>query len=253
MQWQQYLLVIFAAAAAGFVNALAGGGTLISFPALVAAGLPAVAANITNTIALCPGYLGGTLAQWKDLREQKQKLYYYLPAAAVGGVLGGVLLVNTGEKLFRSLIPFLILLASLLLASSDIVRGWLNRKKREGEPEKPGILGSIPVGIAAIYGGYFGAGLSVIVLAVLGITSSESLTKLNAVKQSISLVVNVAAAIFFLFSGQVNWPVAILMAVAALLGGMLGGRFAGQIKPATLRWIIVVIGVVVSIIYFIRG
>jgi len=105
--------------AAGFVNALAGGGTLISFPALVAAGIPAVAAVVTNTVALMPGYLGATIAQFKDLKGQCQRLWLYLPA----GVIGGLLLLNSGEKLFRSLVPFLILLASLLLAVSDTLRG----------------------------------------------------------------------------------------------------------------------------------
>jgi uncharacterized membrane protein YfcA len=113
--------------AAGFVNALAGGGTLISFPALVAAGIPAVAANVTHTVALVPGYLGATIAQSKDLKGQHQRLWLYLPAV----VIGGLLLLNSGEKLFRSLVPFLILLASLLLAVSDTLRGWLLRRQNK--------------------------------------------------------------------------------------------------------------------------
>jgi uncharacterized protein len=254
MEWYQYLLVMVAALGAGFVNALAGGGTLISFPALVAIGLPAVAANITNTVALVPGYLGATFAQAKDLREQKTRLYYFVPAAVIGGVVGGILLLNTGERLFRSLVPFLILLASLLLAVSDWVRAWLNRQSGgDRSSARSAALAALSVGIAAIYGGYFGAGLSVIVLAVLGITLNDSLTKLNALKQAISFSVNIAAAIFFVFSGQVVWPVALVMAVSALVGGMLGGRLAGRIKPSTLRWVVVAIGILISIIYFIRG
>lgn len=253
MEWYQYLLVALSALGAGFVNALAGGGTLISFPVLVAVGLPAVAANITNTVALVPGYLGATLAQAKDLREQKTRLLYFIPAGVIGGVIGGILLLNTGERLFRSLVPFLILLASLLLAVSDRVRGWLNRQSRGGMSSTRAVaLAALPVGLAAIYGGYFGAGLSVIILAVLGITLTDSLTRLNALKQIISFSVNIAAAIFFVFSGQVVWSVALVMAVSALIGGMLGGRVAGRVKPATLRWVVVGIGVVVSIIYFIR-
>jgi uncharacterized protein len=240
MEWYQYLLVIVAAAAAGFVNALAGGGTLISFPALVAVGIPAVAANVTNTVALVPGYLGATFAQAKDLKDQKTRLYYLVPAAVVGGVIGGILLLNTGEKLFRSLIPYLILLASLLLAVSDPVRNWLNRHSTDGKP-------------ASHSPAYFGAGLSIIVLAVLGITLNDSLTRLNAVKQAISFSVNVAAAIFFLFSGKVVWPVALIMMVSALLGGVVGGKLAGRVKPATLRWLVVGIGVIISIVYFIKG
>lgn len=253
MDWYQYLFVGLGAAAAGFINALAGGGTLISFPILTAVGIPAVAANITNTVALCPGYFGATLAQWKELVAQKERALLYLPAAALGGIAGGLLLLNTGEKLFRDLIPFLILLASALLAFSDPLRGWLLKRIAQGRSaHHTAALGIPAVALAAVYGGYFGAGLSVIVLAVLGLFLSDSLTRLNALKQAISFSVNIAAAIYFLFSGQVVWLVAAVMAVCALAGGLLGGRLAGKIKPATLRWLVVSIGVIVAVIYFVR-
>src|ERR1043165_8853604 len=112
----QYVLVILAAVGGGLVNALAGGGTLITFPILTAIGIPAVAANVTNTVALCPGYLGAAIAQTNDLRGQERRLWLLLPAGAVGGVTGGILLLNSGERLFRMLVPFLILLAASLLA-----------------------------------------------------------------------------------------------------------------------------------------
>ncbi|MCL4559094.1 MAG: sulfite exporter TauE/SafE family protein [Chloroflexi bacterium] len=253
MEWFNYVLVGLAAMAAGMVNALAGGGTLITFPMLVAMGVPAVAANVTNTVALCPGYLGATLAQFKDLRPQLPRLWFYLPAGVIGGVAGGILLLNTGEKVFEALVPFLILLASGLLAISDPLRSWLSRHTgTAGSSAVMAALGALPIAIAGIYGGYFGAGLSVIVLAVLGLILSDSLTKLNALKQAIALSVNVAAAIFFVFSKNVIWPVAALMAVCALIGGSIGGRIAGRIKPAVLRWVVVVIGVVVAGIYLIR-
>jgi uncharacterized membrane protein YfcA len=111
----------------------------------------------------------------------------------------------------------------------------------------------LPVGLSSIYGGYFGAGLSVIVLSALGVTLEDSLTRLNALKQAVAFTVNVAAAVFFIFSGKVVWSAAIVMAVGALIGGTLGGRLAGRIKPATLRWTVITIGVIISIIYFIRG
>jgi hypothetical protein len=250
----EYLLVGLAAIAAGAVNALAGGGTLITFPMLTFLGVPAVAANVTNTVALCPGYFGGTLAQWNDLRGQKDRLWLIVPASIVGGVLGGFLLLQTGERLFRELVPYLILLAVVLLAVQDPVRAWLTRRLgKEGSGTGLEKLTWLPVGFASIYGGYFGAGLSVIVLSALGLTLEESLTRLNALKQAVAFSVNVAAAIFFLFSGQVLWSAALVMAVGALLGGILGGKLAGYIKPATLRWTVVVIGVIISIIYFVRG
>jgi uncharacterized protein len=249
-----YILAGLAAVAAGMINALAGGGTLITFPVLMALGLPAVTANVTNTVALCPGYLGGTLAQSKDLKDQKRRLWIVLPAGVLGGLVGGILLLKTGEKLFTSLVPFLILLASTLLAIQGPVRKWLTRRQEAGKSKSASeIWVFLPIFIAAIYGGYFGAGLSVIILAVLGVILSDSLTRLNALKQAIAFVANIAAALFFVFSGHVNWMVALVMAVGAMLGGALGGKLAGRIKPTTLRWVVVTIGFTVGIIYLVRN
>ncbi|HET6593984.1 MAG TPA: sulfite exporter TauE/SafE family protein [Anaerolineales bacterium] len=254
MQGSDFVFACLAALAAGAVNALAGGGTLITFPMLTFLGVPAVSANVTSTVALCPGYFGGTIAQWKDLQGQKDRLWLMAPAGVVGGVLGGFLLLQTGERLFRELVPYLILLASALLAIQDPVRAWLTRRLGEGQTgtglEK---LAWLPVGLGSIYGGYFGAGLSVIVLAALGLTLDDSLTRLNALKQAVAFCVNVAAAVFFLFSGQVLWTAALVMALGALVGGMLGGKFASRIKPSILRWTVVLIGVIISMIYFVRG
>ena len=265
----QYLLVALAAVAAGAINALAGGGTLITFPALTAMGIPAVVANVTNTVALLPGYLGATFAQMEEVRSQRRRLWFLLPAAALGGLVGGWLLLRTDEKLFRQLVPFLILLASLLLAAQEPLKRWLAGKRRKsgGGPESsPAPLppstpasstseawAALPVFFAAIYGGYFGAGLSVIVLAVLALVIDDTLTRLNGLKQLVGFVTNLTAALFFVFSGRVIWSVAAVMAVGALIGGALGGRLAGQVPPATLRRVVVVIGVAVAIIYFVRG
>lgn len=253
-----FILVALAAIGAGAINALAGGGTLISFPMLIAVGVPPVSANVTNTVALSPGYLGATFAQWGDLMKQRERLWFMVPASVIGGLIGGVLLLNTGEELFDELVPFLILLASVLLAVQQPMRAWLVRRTmQESTGATAGVatppwLAALFVGIAAIYGGYFGAGLSVIVLAVLGLVLEGTLTELNALKQSISFSVNTAAAIFFVFSGEVNWPAAAVMAVGAIIGGVLGGRLAGRISPTALRWTVVTIGVIVAIIYFVR-
>ena len=248
-----YILLALAAVAAGLVNALAGGGTLITFPMLTGVGISAVAASVTSTVALCPGYLGATLAQSKDLRGQSMRLWLLLPAGAAGGILGGILLLNTGEGVFRALVPFLILLASVLLAIQDPVRAWIQRRTTQsGSGPLSERWAALPVALAAVYGGYFGAGLSVIVLAVIGLTLEDSLTRLNALKQAIAFSVNLAAATYFLFSGHVNWPATSVMAVGALAGGALGGRLAGRIRPSTLRWTVVAIGVVVAAFYFIR-
>lgn len=243
-----------AAVAAGVVNALAGGGTLITFPTLTALGLPAVAANVTNTIALAPGHLGATLAQKRELAGQSARVRRLVPAALLGGLVGGVALLVTTERVFRQLVPLLILLASALLAVQEPVRAWLLRRLARSSPHASHeALAVLPVFAASIYGGYFGAGLSVIVLASLGLLVDDSLTRLNATKQAIGFTANGAAAALFLFSGQVHWAAALVMAGAAIAGGALGGRLAGRVRPATLRLVIVTVGVVVGFVYLVRG
>lgn len=250
----EYVLIGLAAVVAGAINALAGGGTLISFPMLMAVGVPDVSANITNTVSLIPGYLGATLAQRKEIKGQESRLKLLAPIGAVGGLVGGIILLLTDEKLFRELIPFLILFASGLLAVQEPLRRRLLSKQleRSGQTTLSPLMMAIPVFLAAVYGGYFGAGLSVIVLAVLALVFEDNLTRLNGLKQAVSFSTNMAAGIFFLFSGEVVWTAAAIMAVGALAGGALGGRLAGQIKPATLRIIVVAIGVIIAAYYFIR-
>ncbi len=247
MQPLDFALVAAAAFAAGMVNALAGGGTLITFPVMTAVGIPPVMANVTNAVALCPGYFGGTWAQRKDLAGQGARLKLLLPLGALGGVLGAWLLLASGEKLFRTLVPWLILGASALLAAQDPLRRWLIKR---GRPAGDARLGAaLPIASAAVYGGYFGAGLGVVMLATLGLTLDDSLTRLNAVKQALSFVINIAAALFFLGSDQVLWPVVGVMAVAALAGGSLGGRLASVIPAARLRLLVIAIGVGVGLFY----
>ncbi len=250
MSVMDFVWVACAAFAAGMVNALAGGGTLITFPVLTAIGLPAVMANVTNAVALCPGYFGGAWAQRRDLAGQSRRLWILLPLGAVGGMLGAWLLLISGERLFRSLVPWLILLASALLAAQGPLRRWLIA--RGGQISNSPGTAAIPIGIAAVYGGYFGAGLGVVMLATLGVTLEDTLNRLNAVKQVLSCVINLSAALFFLNSNQIHWPVAAVMAVGALLGGSLGGRWARVIAPTRLRYLVVIIGVGVGIFYLLK-
>ncbi|HVM70900.1 MAG TPA: sulfite exporter TauE/SafE family protein [Anaerolineales bacterium] len=248
-----YLIAGAAAISAGLINALAGGGTLITFPTLISIGLSPVVANVTNTIALCPGFLGGTLAQTKDLKGQERRLWLAIPAALLGGLTGGYLLLRTSEKLFANLVPFLIILAASLLAVQNPVRNWLARRQSHAEGRHlPEAWICLPIFLGAIYGGYFGAGLSIIMLAVLGLILNDNLTRLNAVKQVIGFGANIAAALLFVFSGKINWAVGVVMMAGALLGGSFGGRLASRVKPNVLRWIVVTIGFVVGTIYLIK-
>lgn len=243
-----------AALVAGLVNALAGGGTLISFPMLLALGVPPISANVTNTVALVPGYLGGTVAQRADLDRQGRRLRVLMPAAALGGLAGAALLLLTPESVFEVLVPILILAAVGVLALGDAVkRRVAERISRavDGAPEH--LLGpAIGVFAAAIYGGYFGGGLGIIVLAVLGIVLVDTMTRLNALKQSTSLVVNVCAAVFFVFSAHVLWSAAAVMCVGALIGGFSGGRIAHRLPPKALQRVVLAIGVIVAVVYAAR-
>lgn len=243
-----------AALVAGVVNALAGGGTLISFPMLLALGVPPVSANVTNTVALVPGYVGGTLAQRADLSGQGRRLRVLMPAAALGGLAGAALLLLTPERTFELLIPFLILAAVVVLALGDAVkRRVAERISRVAGAGGERLAGpTVGIFLAAIYGGYFGGGLGIIVLAVLGVILIDSLTRLNALKQITSLVVNAFAAAVFVAFGDVVWSVAAVMLVCAVIGGFLGGTLAGRVSARTLQRIVLVLGVVVAVGYAVR-
>ncbi len=248
----QYGFLAIAAVAAGLINALAGGGSLITFPTLMAVGIPPVMANVTNTVALCPGYLGATLAQKKDLHGQQKRIRLLLPSAVIGGIIGGILLLNSSDKVFERLIPFLILLAAALLAFQDTLRSCLQRRQGDKKGNIPEIWAFLPIALASIYGGYFGAGLGVIELAILGLFLKDNLTRLNALKQLLSLVVNVAASWFFLFSHQIYWSAAIVIAIGSLIGGLLGGKLARIISPSYLRWTVVILSIITATVYFLR-
>ncbi len=247
-------LIALAALAGGAANALAGGGTFITFPALTAVGLTDTVANITNTVALSPGYLGGTFAQRADLQGQRRRVWLFVSVGVVGGVTGGLLLVITREHVFRVLVPFLILGASLLLAFQDRLRGRVERMRSNSHTSSGDleVWAIAPVLLASVYGGYFGAGLGIVLLAVIGVGVHDSLVRVNALKQATSLAVNVSAALFFVFSGKVAWPAAGVMAGGALIGGAVGGRFAGRMSDAMLRRIVVTIGLLVSVVFFVR-
>jgi len=247
------VLVFLAAVAAGFINALAGGGTLVTFPVLLAIGIPPVVANVTNTVALVPGTIGGMWSQRKEFQSQYRRLLKLLPVAIVGGVAGGLLILNTSENAFRSLIPYLILLATLLLAVQVKIKNWVVERigHRHNEHHNPLIMLSL-VFMAAIYGGYFGAGLGVILMAVLGYVTDDSLTRLNFLKQALSFSVNLSAAIYFAFSGKVDWMVAFVMVFGSISGGLIGGKLARKLKPELLRWVVVAAGLIAATLFFLK-
>jgi hypothetical protein len=246
-----YVYVALAAIAAGAINAVAGGGSLITFPTLVAVGLSPVTASITNTVALCPGYLGATFAQRRDLAGQGRRAALLLPVGALAGAAGAFLLLHTDERAFDFVVPFLLLFAAVLVGAQERIRRFLfGRDDRSSRAEA---LAMLPVALAGVYGGYFGAGMGVMILAALGIVLADNLLRINALKQTVSLTVNVAAAGVFVFSGRIAWAAAGVMFAGALVGGVAGGRLAARLPQVWLRWLIVVLGLALSGIYFARA
>lgn len=239
-------LVGAAAAAGGAVNAIAGGGSLITFPALLACGVPALLASATNTVAMCPGYLGATWAQRAELAGQGTRALKIVPACALGGAVGAVLLLRTGAATFDVVVPFLLLFAVLLLGFQERIRARLHAVTNNEAFAAP------ITALAAIYGGYFGAGLGVIVLAALAIVIGDSLVRLNALKQLISLAVNVTAAVVFLIIADLDAATVGVMAVASLVGGLIGGAIAARVSAKLLRLFVVTIGSAVALVYFVK-
>jgi uncharacterized membrane protein YfcA len=237
-------LVGVAAGAGGVVNAVAGGGSLLTFPALVACGLPAITASATNTVAMCPGYMGATYSLRSKLVGQGRRASKILPAAAIGGALGAFLLLHTGEAAFDVVVPFLILFAVVLLGFQERIRARIHTLIRSENVAIP------IVGIASIYGGYFGAGLGVIILSALAIVIDDLLVRLNGLKQAISLAVNLTAAIVFLAIAPLDPTVVGVMAVCSLVGGTVGGAIATRVSASVLRATVVTVGLIVSAIYF---
>ncbi|MFY9151259.1 MAG: sulfite exporter TauE/SafE family protein [Prolixibacteraceae bacterium] len=248
------LLIFLAALVAGFINAIAGGGTLITFPALLYLGFTPVVANVTNTMALVPGTIGGMWGQRNDFRSQYSRLLKLLPVAILGGIGGGLLILNTSEKIFASLVPYLILLATLLLASQPLLKKWLVARLGHAHTEHHNpVLMMTLVFFASIYGGYFGAGLGVILMAVLGFVTDDSMNRLNFLKQALAFSINVAAAVYFAFSGKVEWMAALVMIFGSVSGGFIGGKMAEKMKPAILRWIVVTSGIIAAVIFFLKN
>lgn len=240
------LLLAGAGLVAGAVNSVAGGGSLLSFPALLAVGYAAVPANVTNIVALLPGYLGGALAYRAELAGQRARARRMSATSAVGAVAGSALLLASPASLFESLVPFLILAACALLAAQPLLPS--PHPCGEDRRAAPWV-----VGLAAVYGGYFGAALGVMLLAVLGLLTSEDVQRANGLKALLSLVIGVVSAVFLAIFGPVAWGPAAVMAVASLVGGRAGGALARRLSPVVLRWTVVAIGTVLAVIFFARS
>jgi uncharacterized membrane protein YfcA len=234
----------------GAVNAVAGGGSLIVFPAYVATGYGTLAANVTNSIAQWPGYLGSVVGFRDELAGQRRRVLSLSVAATVGSVAGCAVLLLTPPSAFDAVVPFLVLLAALLLAVQPRIARLVARPA-PGGPDNLRLL--LPVMfVAGGYGGYFGGALGVILIGVMSLTVHDALRRINAVKGALSLVISSVTLLAFGLFGPVNWAGVAVVAPAALVGGYGGARIARRLDDRVLRWCVVVFGVTVAVLLYLR-
>lgn len=227
-----------AGAVASGINAVAGGGSLLSFPTLVAFGVPPLEANATNALAMWPGSVAGGLGFWNQLEKSKRALYFMAVPSAIGAAAGAALLTVTPERAFKMVVPVLVLAATALLALQPRIRAW----SRKDHAKLPAWLSVVLQLAISVYGGYFGAGMGILMLAVLGLFIDGTIHELNAVKAWLGLLINLVASVFFLGKGLiVVWPGLALMA-GAIAGGYFAARLSQRVDAEKLRRGIVALG-----------
>ena len=247
MSWLDLLAVLLAGGAAGLINTVVGSGTLVTFPVLLALGVPPVVANVTNSVGLAPGSFSGALATRRELVGQRSRLIRLGAASLVGGVVGALLLLRLPSAAFDAIVPVLIGLGCVLVVvQPTLSKRVAARRERLGVGEAPA-HGSVVLWLAVlltgVYGGYFGAAQGVLLIAVMGIGLAESLPRINAVKNVLALLVNGIAGVIFIFISTVNWWAAGALAVGSVVGAQVGGRVGRRLPPTVYRVIIVVVGV----------
>lgn len=242
------VFLLVAGLLAGGVNAVAGGGSLLVFPALLAVGFPPLAANVTNSVAQWPGYLGIVAGARKDLRGQRGRILRTSAVAAVGSAVGCVLLLVLPGEVFDAVVPVLVLLASVVLALGPWLKRWIGTP-HAGAPDRN--LGLLPsVFLAAVYGGYFGGALGVVLVATLSLCVGDELRRVNALKGLLSLVIATVTVAVFAFGAPVDWLAVALLAPTTLIGGYLGAKLARRLPENVLRWAVVVLGIGVAAYLF---
>jgi uncharacterized membrane protein YfcA len=247
-------LVAFAAAfVAGAVNSVAGGGTLITFPALIWIGLPSITANATSTVAMWPGSLGGIAGYRRELRGLAPRSYVLIIPSAIGGIIGAVLLRMTPTHLFDRLVPVLILFATCLFMVQEPVQRMIRRGGVGHAGSRSWVVGAVIFQLfVALYGGYFGAGIGILMLAALGILGYTEIHQMNGFKNLLALFINGVAAIYFIAMGMVSWPDTVVMAVGAIAGGYGGAGVARRIGPKAVRRIVIIVGFTMALSLLLR-
>jgi uncharacterized protein len=252
VSWTEAIFLALAAAAGGGINAVAGGGTLITFPALLLFGTPAITANATSTLALVIGTSGSLYGYRRHLAAVRQWLWRFVPVSIIGGIIGALLLTRTSNVAFEKLVPFLILFATILFTLHGIVRRFLNRQA--GHPTAHSsryVFAAVCFQfLVAVYGGYFGAGIGILMLAWLGFIGLTDIHQMNTLKTILGSLINLVAAVWFICAGLIDWPRAAVMTAGALVGYYLAAHYSQKIPQQQVRRIITVIGFVLSAITF---
>lgn len=255
MNFLQALLLFFAAVIGGTLNSVAGGGSFFSFPALLFSGVPPIAANATSTVALWPGAVASTAAYRRELVTQRREVLLLLVGTSlIGGIFGAILLLKTPQSTFTGLIPYLLLMATVLFALSPMITARLQLHTLEKTRPSWRVLAGISFAqlIISIYGGYFGGGIGILMLATLAFMGMENIHVMNALKALLTSCINGVAVITFIIAGAVYWPQALLMVVGAIIGGYGGAYYARKIEPRWVRIFVIVVGVCLTIYFFWR-
>jgi uncharacterized membrane protein YfcA len=246
--------VAFASAfLAGAINSVAGGGTLVSFPALIWLGLNSVAANATSTVAIWPGTVGSAWGYRRELAAAEARFRILIVPSLVGGITGALLLRWTPPAIFDKLVPFLILFATLLFMAQEPVQRMLKTGDAEAHKSTKWLVGAILFQLCVgIYGGYFGAGIGILMLAALSILGLNDIHEMNSLKVIFGGSINGIAAAYFIYAGMVKWPYVLIMAAGAILGGYAGAGTARKMGRATVRRIVIAIGFGMAVSLFIK-
>jgi uncharacterized membrane protein YfcA len=249
--WTELLLVALAGGGAGLINAVVGSGTLITFSTLLALGVPPVVANVSNSIGLAPGNLSAALASRPDLAGQRTRVLRYGVASLIGSIIGALLLLWLPSSAFDAIVPALIGLGCLLV----IIGPWLTRRVAarrerrglaEGPADGPPWLFAVII-LTGMYGGYFGAAQGVLIMAIMGVALSETMARINGLKNVLVMIANAVAGVVFILVSEVNWWIVLAIAVGSVLGAQVGARLGRKLPPVVYRAVIVLVGVVAII------
>lgn len=237
-----------AAGLAGAINSVAGGGTIVSFPVAVALGLPPITANATNAVALTPGSIASALAYRRELGKDRAILGVFLPPALVGGVLGAVLLLLTPQKIFDAIVPLLVLFATILLLVQNLRRAPPQTAGEEWRVPQSKLVATLFQLTIGLYGGYFGGGMGIMMLALYSRMGGHDIHRMNGIKSVVGAAINGVASIAFVVAGAIDWRAGVVMAAGAIVGGFVGAAGARRVRPAIVRWLVVVIGFALAVV-----